>query len=220
MKLNKYIDHTILKPETTQEQVAKIIQEAKEYDFASVCINPTWVAFAAKELADTDVKVCTVIGFPLGANTSSVKAFETKDAIENGADEIDMVINVGALKSQQYDLVLEDIKAVVAASGDKLVKVIIETCLLTEEEKVKACQLSQEAGADFVKTSTGFSTGGATVEDVALMRKTVGPDMGVKASGGARSYEDAIAFINAGATRIGASSGVAIMNGAVADGDY
>lgn len=220
MELNKYIDHTILKPETTQEQVAKIIEEAKEYDFASVCINPTWVAFAAKELADTDVKVCTVIGFPLGANTSAVKAFETKDAIENGADEIDMVINVGALKSQQYDLVLEDIKAVVAASGDKLVKVIIETCLLTEEEKVKACQLSQEAGADFVKTSTGFSTGGATVEDVALMRKTVGPDMGVKASGGARSYEDAIAFINAGATRIGASSGVAIMNGAVADGDY
>ena len=220
MKLNKYIDHTILQPETTKEQVAQILAEAKEYDFASVCVNPTWVAYAAQELKDSNVKVCTVIGFPLGANTPALKAFETKDAIENGADEIDMVINIGALKSKNYDLVLEDIKAVVEASGEKLVKVIIETCLLTEEEKVKACQLSKEAGADFVKTSTGFSTGGATVEDVALMRKTVGPDMGVKASGGARSYEDAIAFIEAGATRIGASSGVAIMKGEKADGDY
>ncbi|MBM7153686.1 deoxyribose-phosphate aldolase [Streptococcus suis] len=220
MKLNKYIDHTILKPETTQEQVEKILAEAKEYDFASVCVNPTWVALAAESLKDSDVKVCTVIGFPLGANTPAVKAFETKDAISNGADEIDMVINIGALKIGNYDLVLEDIKAVVAASGDKLVKVIIEACLLTDDEKVKACQLSQEAGADYVKTSTGFSTGGATVVDVALMRKTVGPDMGVKASGGARSYEDAIAFIEAGASRIGASSGVAIMNGAQADGDY
>ncbi|HEM4264784.1 TPA: deoxyribose-phosphate aldolase, partial [Streptococcus suis] len=217
---NKYIDHTILKPETTQEQVEKILAEAKEYDFASVCVNPTWVALAAESLKDSDVKVCTVIGFPLGANTPAVKAFETKDAISNGADEIDMVINIGALKTGNYDLVLEDIKAVVAASGDKLVKVIIEACLLTDDEKVKACQLSQEAGADYVKTSTGFSTGGATVADVALMRKTVGPDMGVKASGGARSYEDAIAFIEAGASRIGASSGVAIMNGAQADGDY
>ncbi|HEM5422827.1 TPA: deoxyribose-phosphate aldolase [Streptococcus suis] len=220
MKLNKYIDHTILKPETTQEQVEKILAEAKEYDFASVCVNPTWVALAAESLKDSDVKVCTVIGFPLGANTPAVKAFETKDAISNGADEIDMVINIGALKTGNYDLVLEDIKAVVAASGDKLVKVIIEACLLTDDEKVNACQLSQEAGADYVKTSTGFSTGGATVADVALMRKTVGPDMGVKASGGARSYEDAIAFIEAGASRIGASSGVAIMNGAQADGDY
>ncbi|HFR3425330.1 TPA: deoxyribose-phosphate aldolase [Streptococcus suis] len=220
MKLNKYIDHTILKPETTKEQVAQILAEAKEYDFASVCVNPTWVAYAAQELKDSDVKVCTVIGFPLGANTPALKAFETQNAIENGADEIDMVINIGALKSKNDELVLEDIKAVVEASGEKLVKVIIETCLLTEEEKVKACQLSKEAGADFVKTSTGFSTGGATVEDVALMRKTVGPDMGVKASGGARSYEDAIAFIDAGATRIGASSGVAIMKGEKADGDY
>ncbi|MDW8751137.1 deoxyribose-phosphate aldolase [Streptococcus suis] len=220
MKLNKYIDHTILKPETTKAQVAQILAEAKEYDFASVCVNPTWVAYAAQELKDSDVKVCTVIGFPLGANTPAVKAFETQNAIENGADEIDMVINIGALKSKNDELVLEDIKAVVEASGDKLVKVIIETCLLTEEEKVKACQLSKEAGADFVKTSTGFSTGGATVEDVALMRKTVGPDMGVKASGGARSYADAIAFIEAGATRIGASSGVAIMKGEKADGDY
>ncbi|HFI0645413.1 TPA: deoxyribose-phosphate aldolase [Streptococcus suis] len=220
MKLNKYIDHTVLKPETSKEQVTQILVEAKEYDFASVCVNPTWVAYAAQELKDSDVKVCTVIGFPLGANTPVVKAVETKDAIENGADEIDMVINIGALKSKNYDLVLEDIKAVVAASGDKLVKVIIETCLLTDEEKVKACELSKEAGADFVKTSTGFSTGGATVEDVSLMRKTVGVEMGVKASGGARSYEDAIAFIEAGATRIGASSGVAIMKGEKADGDY
>ncbi|HEM3702670.1 TPA: deoxyribose-phosphate aldolase [Streptococcus suis] len=220
MKLNKFIDHTVLKPETTKEQVAKLLEEAKEYDFASVCINPTWVSFAAEGLKGTDVKVCTVIGFPLGANTPAVKAFETKDAIANGADEIDMVINIGALKDKNYDLVLEDIKAVVEASGDKLVKVIIETCLLTDEEKEKACELSKEAGADFVKTSTGFSTGGATVADVALMRKTVGPDMGVKASGGARSYEDAIAFIEAGASRIGASSGVAIMKGEKSDGDY
>lgn len=220
MRLNKYIDHTILKPETTQKQVEKILSEAKEYDFASVCVNPTWVSLAAESLKDSDVKVCTVIGFPLGANTSAVKAFETKDAIANGADEIDMVINVGALKAGNDALVLDDIKAVVDASGDKLVKVIIEACLLTDDEKVRACQLSKEAGADYVKTSTGFSTGGATVADVALMRKTVGPDMGVKASGGARSYEDAIAFIEAGASRIGASSGVAIMNGAQADGDY
>lgn len=220
MKLNKYIDHTILKPETTQEQVEKILSEAKEYDFASVCVNPTWVSLAAESLKDSDVKVCTVIGFPLGANTSAVKAFETEDAIANGADEIDMVINVGALKAGNDALVLDDIKAVVDASGDKLVKVIIEACLLTDDEKVRACQLSKEAGADYVKTSTGFSTGGATVADVALMRKTVGPDMGVKASGGARSYEDAIAFIEAGASRIGASSGVAILNGAQADGDY
>ncbi|MBP7054659.1 deoxyribose-phosphate aldolase [Streptococcus suis] len=220
MKLNKFIDHTILKPETTQEQVEKILSEAKEYDFASVCVNPTWVSLAAESLKDSDVKVCTVIGFPLGANTSAVKAFETEDAIANGADEIDMVINIGALKAGNDALVLDDIKAVVDASGDKLVKVIIEACLLTDEEKVRACQLSKEAGADYVKTSTGFSTGGATVADVALMRKTVGPDMGVKASGGARSYEDAIAFIEAGASRIGASSGVAIMNGAQADGDY
>jgi deoxyribose-phosphate aldolase len=220
MKLNKFIDHTILKPETTQEQVEKILSEAKEYDFASVCVNPTWVSLAAESLKDSDVKVCTVIGFPLGANTSAVKAFETEDAIANGADEIDMVINVGALKAGNDALVLDDIKAVVDASGDKLVKVIIEACLLTDDEKVRACQLSKEAGADYVKTSTGFSTGGATVADVTLMRKTVGPDMGVKASGGARSYEDAIAFIEAGASRIGASSGVAIMNGAQADGDY
>lgn len=220
MKLNKYIDHTLLKPDASQEQIATLIEEAKKYDFASVCVNPTWVAFAAQALKGTDVKVCTVIGFPLGANTPEVKAFEAEDAIQNGADEIDMVINIGALKSRNFDLVERDIRAVVEAAKGTLVKVIIETCLLTEDEKVKACQIAQKAGADFVKTSTGFSTGGATVADVALMRKTVGPNMGVKASGGARSYEDALAFIKAGATRIGASSGVAIMEGDVANGDY
>ena len=220
MKLNKYIDHTLLKPDASQEQIATLIEEAKKYDFASVCVNPTWVSFAAQALKGTDVKVCTVIGFPLGANTPELKAFETSDAIRNGANEIDMVINIGALKSQNFDLVEKDIRAVVEAAKGTLVKVIIETCLLTDDEKVKACQIAQKAGADFVKTSTGFSTGGATVRDVALMRKTVGPDMGVKASGGARSYEDALAFIEAGATRIGASSGVAIMEGDVANGDY
>ena len=220
MKLNKYIDHTLLKADASQEQIETLIEEAKKYDFASVCVNPTWVNFAAQSLKGTDVKVCTVIGFPLGANTPELKAFETSDAIRNGVNEIDMVINIGALKSQNFDLVEKDIRAVVEAAKGTLVKVIIETCLLTDDEKVKACQIAQKAGADFVKTSTGFSTGGATVADVALMRKTVGPDMGVKASGGARSYEDALAFIEAGATRIGASSGVAIMEGDVANGDY
>ena len=220
MKLNKYIDHTLLKPDASQEQIETLIEEAKKYDFASVCVNPTWVSFAAQALKTTDVKVCTVIGFPLGANTPELKAFETSDAIQNGANEVDMVINIGALKSRNFDLVERDIRAVVEAAKGTLVKVIIETCLLTDDEKVKACQIAQKAGADFVKTSTGFSTGGATVRDVALMRKTVGPDMGVKASGGARSYEDALAFIKAGATRIGASSGVAIMEGDVANGDY
>lgn len=220
MKLNKYIDHTLLKADASQEQIETLIEEAKKYDFASVCVNPTWVSFAAQALKATDVKVCTVIGFPLGANTPELKAFETSDAIQNGANEVDMVINIGALKSRNFDLVKRDIRAVVEAAKGTLVKVIIETCLLTDDEKVKACQIAQKAGADFVKTSTGFSTGGATVEDVALLRKTVGPDMGVKASGGARSYEDALAFIKAGATRIGASSGVAIMEGDVANGDY
>ena len=210
MKLNKYIDHTLLKPDAQQEQIEQLIEEAKEYDFASVCVQPTWVNFAAEGLRDTDVKVCTVIGFPLGANTPEVKAFETENAIQNGADEIDMVINIGALKSKNLSLVEEDIQAVVDASGDHLVK----------DEKIVACQIAKLAGADFVKTSTGFSTGGATPEDVALMRKVVGPDMGVKASGGTRSYEDAQAMIQAGANRIGTSSGVAIMKGEVAHGDY
>ncbi|WP_042478197.1 deoxyribose-phosphate aldolase [Bacillus ndiopicus] len=216
----KMIDHTLLKADATREQIATICAEAKQYDFASVCVNPTWVKYSAELLAGTDVKVCTVIGFPLGATTSAVKAFETKDAIANGAGEIDMVINIGALKNGEYELVRDDIKAVVEAANGTLVKVIIETCLLTDEEKVKACQLSVEAGADFVKTSTGFSTGGATAEDIALMRKTVGPDLGVKASGGVRSLEDMKQMIEYGATRIGASSGVAIMNGLSSNSNY
>ena len=220
MAINRYIDHTLLKPESTQTQIDKLIAEAVEYQFASVCVNPTWVSYAAKALKGPEVNVCTVIGFPLGANTSSVKAFETKDAVANGADEIDMVINIGQLKSGQYDAVEADIRAVVEASGDKLVKVIIETCLLTDDEKVKACQLAVAAGADYVKTSTGFSTAGANIADVTLMRKTVGPNIGVKAAGGTRSYADAEAFIKAGATRIGTSAGVAIVNGETANSSY
>ncbi|EKB7627722.1 deoxyribose-phosphate aldolase [Enterococcus faecalis] len=219
MELNRMIDHTILKPEATEAAVQKIIDEAKEYNFFSVCINPCWVAFASEQLADADVAVCTVIGFPLGANTPEVKAYEAADAIKNGANEVDMVINIGALKSQQYDHVRQDIQGVVdAAKGKALVKVIIETALLTDEEKVKACELAKEAGADFVKTSTGFSTGGAKVADIRLMRETVGPDMGVKASGGVHNAEEALAMIEAGATRIGASTGVAIVSGATGEG--
>ena len=219
MELNRMIDHTILKPEATEAAVQKIIDEAKEYNFFSVCINPCWVAFASEQLADTDVAVCTVIGFPLGANTPEVKAYEAADAIKNGANEVDMVINIGALISQQYDYVRQDIQRVVdAAKGKALVKVIIETALLTDEEKVKACELAKEAGADFVKTSTGFSTGGAKVADIRLMRDTVGPDMGVKASGGVHNAEEALAMIEAGATRIGASTGVAIVSGATGEG--
>ncbi|MDD3015918.1 MAG: deoxyribose-phosphate aldolase [Lactococcus chungangensis] len=219
MNLNKYIDHTVLKADTSKDKVQQIIDEAIQYDFMSVCINPTWVSFAAKQLATTDVKVCTVIGFPLGANTSAVKAFEAADAIKHGADEVDMVINIGAAKDGDWDLVESDIQAVVDASGDVLTKVIIETSLLTDEEKIKACQAAVRAGADFVKTSTGFSTAGATVSDIALMRQTVGPDMGVKASGGVRSIADAQAMIDAGATRLGTSNGVDIMKGNVADGN-
>lgn len=220
MNINKYIDHTLLKADSVQSQLDQLIEEAKAYDFASVCVNPCWVAYAAKALKGTDVKVCTVVGFPLGATTSATKAFETKDAIENGADEIDMVINIGLLKQGDYQAVEDDMRAVVEASGDKLVKVIIEACLLTDDEKVKACQLAVNAGVDFVKTSTGFSTGGATVSDVKLMRQTVGPDIGIKAAGGARSLEDALAFVEAGATRIGTSAGVTIMKGEVANGGY
>jgi deoxyribose-phosphate aldolase len=216
------IDHTLLKADATKTEVMELLEEAKQFKFASVCINPTWVKTAAEFLRDTpEVKVCTVIGFPLGATTPEVKAFEAKNAIENGATEVDTVINIGALKDKQYDLVEKDIKAVVdAAKGKALTKVIIEACLLTDEEKVKACELAVKAGADFVKTSTGFSTGGATVEDVALMSKTVGPEIGVKASGGVRSLEDAEAMIKAGATRIGASSGVKIVNGETSSTAY
>ena len=212
MNIAKLIDHTILKANTTKEDVMKVIEEAKEYKFASVCINPTWVKLAADELDGHDVDVCTVIGFPLGASTTETKAFETKDAIAKGATEVDMVINVGALKDGDNELVEKDIYEVVqAAKGKALVKVIIETCLLTDEEKVRACELSVKAGADFVKTSTGFSTGGATAEDIALMRKTVGPNVGVKASGGVRTREDADKMVAAGASRVGASASVAIV---------
>lgn len=220
-QLASMIDHTILKADATRESVEKICKEALEYKFASVCINPANIELAAEMLKGSEVKVCTVIGFPLGANTSEVKAFETKDAIAKGADEVDMVINIGRLKDKDYEYVKNDIKAVVeAAKGKALTKVIIETCLLTDEEKVKACELSKEAGADFVKTSTGFSTGGATPEDIKLMGETVGPDMGVKASGGVRSFEDAKAVIENGATRIGASSSITICEGGVSSSDY
>lgn len=212
MNINKLIDHTALKPNTNKESILKLIAEAKTYDFASVCVNPCWVALAHQELKNTDVKVCTVIGFPLGANTTEVKVFETKDAIEKGAQEIDMVINIAMLKDKEYDYVENEIHQIVEAAKDKaIVKIIIETCLLTDEEKIKACELSQKAGADFVKTSTGFSTGGATVHDIALMRKTVGAEMGVKASGGVHTHEEALAMVKAGATRIGASAGVKLL---------
>ncbi len=220
-QLAKMIDHTILKPEADKASIEKLCKEALEYNFASVCINPTNVELAAKLLKGSEVKVCTVIGFPLGANTMEVKAFETKDAIAKGADEVDMVINIGRLKDKDYEYVEKDIKAVVDAADKKaLTKVIIETCLLTEEEKVKACELAKKAGADFVKTSTGFSTGGATPEDIKLMRETVGPEMGVKASGGVRSIEDAEAVIKNGANRIGASASIAICEGKVSDSTY
>lgn len=214
MNLAKMIDHTLLKANATKSDIENLIAEAKKYEFASVCINSTWVEFAAQQLAGSTVKVCTVIGFPLGATTSESKAFEAKDAIAKGAAEVDMVINIGALKSGDLVLVEKDIKAVVEVAKDKaLVKVIIETCLLSEAEKVCACELAVKAGADFVKTSTGFSTGGATPEDVRLMRKVVGEHVGVKASGGIHSFDDMKKMITAGATRIGASSGVKIIEG-------
>jgi deoxyribose-phosphate aldolase len=214
MKIEQYIDHTLLKQQASEEEIIKVCAEAKEYNFASVCVNAYYTSLVRKELEGTDVKTCVVVGFPLGATTKEVKAFEAKQAIENGAQEIDMVVNVGAIKSNKYDVVKEDIKAVVdAAKGKALVKVILETCLLTDEEKVKVCQICKEVGADFVKTSTGFSTGGATVHDIKLMRETVGKDMGVKASGAVRTTEDAKAVIEAGASRIGASSSIAIVLG-------
>jgi deoxyribose-phosphate aldolase len=217
----KYIDHTILKPNATREQVKKICDEAKEYGFASVCINPTHVAFVANELKDSEVKTCVVVGFTLGANTTCIKVVETESVIKDGAQEVDMVVNVGAIKDGNWELVESDIKGVVdAAKGKALVKVIIETCLLTDEEKIKTCEISKKVGADFVKTSTGFSTGGATAEDIALMRKTVGPELGVKASGGVRDFETAKAMIDAGATRIGASAGIAIVEGNVGTDSY
>ncbi len=218
-ELARYIDHTLLKPEATEDQFRKLCEEARQHSFASVCVNPSWVALCAGLLKGSPVKVCTVIGFPLGATTPTTKAIETRDAIANGAGEIDMVINVGALKSGNDALVKEDIEAVVAAArGRAIVKVILETALLTKEEKIKACLLSKMAGADFVKTSTGFVPGGATVEDIALMRETVGPDMGVKASGGIRDTKTAADMVAAGATRLGASASVAIVSGQAASG--
>ena len=211
-QVNKMIDHTILKADATEQAVEKVCQEALANDFASVCINPFWVKKAAELLASSDVKVCTVIGFPLGANIKEVKAFEAKQAIQEGAQEVDMVINIGALKSGLTEVVLADIKAVVEAAGSTLVKVIIETALLTNEEKVAVCKLAVEAGAEYVKTSTGFSTGGATVEDVALMKQTVGDKALVKASGGVRTKEDAEAMAGAGASRLGTSNGIQIVS--------
>ncbi len=211
MNVAKMIDHTILKPNVTDADVIKVCTEAKEYGFFSVCVNPYFVPLVAKELQGTDVKVTSVIGFPLGASTTFIKAAEAKKAVEDGANEIDMVINVSALKDGKYDFVQNDIAAVVdAIKGKAILKVILETCLLTKEEIVKGCELSKAAGAQFVKTSTGFSTGGATVEDVKLMKQTVGDALEVKASGGVRDYDTAMAVIQAGATRIGASSSVDI----------
>jgi deoxyribose-phosphate aldolase len=210
------IDHTLLKPDATADQIAQLCYEARKYKFASVCVNPTHVKLCAELLQGSDVKVCTVIGFPLGASSPEVKAFEAETAIHDGATEIDMVINIGALKAGDHTLVAQDIREVVRVgrAHSALIKVIIETALLTEEEKVQACLFSKEAGADFVKTSTGFSGGGATAEDVALMRRVVGPEMGVKASGGVRDFDDAQSMVEAGATRLGASAGVKIVQGA------
>jgi deoxyribose-phosphate aldolase len=220
-EMARWIDHTLLKPDATREDIEKICAEAKEYTFASVCINPTWVNTCYRLLRGTDVKVCTVIGFPLGATLPEVKAAEVRQVTDIGAHEVDMVMNIGALKSGDIGLVEHDIRSVVRAAGRRIVKVIIETCLLTDEEKVIACAIAQQAGADFVKTSTGFSKGGATVTDVALMRKVVGSGMGVKASGGVRSYEEACKMVEAGATRIGASASVEIVaNGKSGKSDY
>jgi len=214
MDINSKIDHTLLKPEATSDMIENLCREALEFGFAAVCVNPYYVTRAKNLLKGSNIKVATVVGFPLGANTKEVKAFEARKAVEDGADEIDMVINIGALKNRDYEYVMEDIKAVVnAVEGKAIVKVIIETCLLTKEEKIKACELSKEAGADFVKTSTGFSTGGATIEDIILMKKTIGDSMQIKASGGIRDFETAKAMIEAGASRIGASSSVKIVKG-------
>ena len=211
MNYNKMIDHTVLKADTPLETVKRICDEAMEYGSASVCINPCHVAYCADYLKDSDVNVCTVIGFPLGANTSAVKAFETKDAIANGADEIDMVMNIGALKDKNYDLVRDDVKAVVEAANGTLVKVILETCLLTEDEIKKACELCVEAKADYVKTSTGFSTRGATIEDVRIMKEAVHGKAKVKAAGGVRTPEDMVKIVAAGADRIGTSAGCSLV---------
>ena len=220
MKINKFIDHTVLSQDADEKKIDKLIAEAKEHDFASVCVNSCWTKKCAEALKDSDVNVCVVVGFPLGAMDTKSKAFETKTAIENGADEIDMVINVGWLKSGRYSDVEDDIREVKKACGDKHLKVIIECCLLTDEEKVMACKLSEKAGADFVKTSTGFSKSGATVEDVALMRKTVGDRLGVKAAGGIMDGKTAVAMIKAGASRLGCSAGIKIIEETDPNAEY
>lgn len=220
-QLEKYIDHTVLKPESKDVDIQQACFDAKKYNFKAVCVNPTCVSYVADQLKDSDVNACTVVGFPLGANATAIKAAEAEQAVKDGATEVDMVINIGALKSEDFALVHDDIKAVVKAVNEKtIVKVIIETCLLNRHEKVRACEISKRAGADFVKTSTGFSTGGATAEDIKLMRSTVGPEMGVKASGGVRTYEDAVAMIEAGATRIGTSNGIALVEGREGTANY
>ncbi len=212
MEYNRLIDHTMLKPDATKKEIEKLCLEAKEHEFASVCVNPCWISYCAELLKGSRVNVCTVIGFPLGATSTYSKVEEIKKAIKDGATELDMVINIGKLKDGEYQYVQDEIKALKDACGKLVLKVIIETCLLTDEEKVKACELAKAAGADFVKTSTGFSKGGATVHDVALMRKTVGPDMGVKASGGVKNKEEMIEMVNAGATRIGTSHGLELVD--------
>lgn len=213
MELNKYIDHTNLKQDMSEQDLIKLVNEAKEYNFFSICINPCWVKQASELLAGSNTKVCSVIGFPLGANTTNIKVLEAKEAIENGASEIDMVINVSKLKDKDYEYVYNEIKQIKEAIGNNVLKVIIEACLLTNDEKTIACQIIMKAGANFVKTSTGMSTGGATVEDVKLFKKVVGEATLIKAAGGVRTYEDAISMIEAGANRIGTSGGVKIVNG-------
>lgn len=212
-EIARFIDHTLLKPEATPAQIERLCDEARRYGFAAVCVNPVYVRLAAERLQGAEVAVCSVVGFPLGATTTAAKVYEARQALADGASELDMVIHVGALKAGDYERVQEDIAAVadVCHKGGALLKVIIETALLDDAEKVTACRLAQAAGADFVKTSTGFAGGGATAEDVRLMRQTVGPRMGVKAAGGIRSYADALAMIEAGANRIGASAGVRIL---------
>jgi len=212
-QLERMIDSTNLRPDATTEDIKQLCRDAKKYNFASVCVNPCFVSLEADLLISVEVKVCCAIGFPLGAATPESKVFEAKDAVRNGADEIDMMINIGALKDKKYEIVKKEIKDIVDVVGKVVVKVIIETCYLTDEEKIKACEIAKEAGAHFVKTSTGFGPKGATVEDVALMRKTVGPNMGVKASGGIRTVDDAVKMVNAGANRIGTSNAVEIVEG-------
>ncbi|CEA07536.1 Deoxyribose-phosphate aldolase 1 [Arthrobacter saudimassiliensis] len=221
-ELASYIDHTLLKPEASREDILKVCSEAMEYNFKSVCVNPIWVSTVHNELKGSGVLTCSVIGFPLGATTTEVKAFEAQGAVQDGADEIDMVIDIAAARRGDREALVRDIAGVAAVvhDGGAILKVIIETSLLSDEQKVLACEAAVEAGADFVKTSTGFNGGGATAEDVALMRSAVGPTMGVKASGGVRNVEDARAMIEAGATRIGASSGIAIVNGGNAASGY